>query len=158
MFAGVGVFGIAGYGHFVLIATSDPLMTTLCLAAIDAHLSGRRRLAWALLVLTSLGRPEAWVVTAAYALWAWRSEPALRTSLVVGLAALPLLWFGIPTITSGNPLIAGKIEAESTYALHGNRVTGTSTALPASTSCRCGSPQPPRCCLRPSVASEPGSC
>ena len=125
VFAAVGVLGIAGYWHFVLIATSDPLMTTLCLAAIDAHLSGRRRLAWALLVLASLGRPEAWLVTAAYALWAWRSDPALRTSVLVGLAAIPLLWFGIPTITSGNPLIAGKIEADSTVALPGNRVTGT---------------------------------
>ena len=41
------------------------------------------------------------------------------------LAAIPLLWFGIPTIASGNPLISGKIEADSTVALHGNRVTGT---------------------------------
>ena len=125
MFAGAGVLGIAGYWHFILIATSDPLMTTLCLGAIDAHLSGRRRLAWALLVLTSLGRPEAWIVTGVYAVWAWRSEPALRTSLIVGAAAIPYLWFGIPTITTGNPLIAGKIEADSTVALHGNRVSGT---------------------------------
>ncbi len=125
VFAGVGVLGIAGYWHFVLIATSDPLMTTLCLAAIDAHMSGRRRLAWALLVLASLGRPEAWLVTAAYALWAWRADPALRIPVLAGLAAIPLLWFGIPTITSGNPLIAGKIEADSTAALPGNRVTGT---------------------------------
>ncbi len=125
VFAGLGVLGIAGYWHFVLIATSDPLMTTLCLAAIDAHLSGRRRLAWALLVLASLGRPEAWIVTAVYAVWAWRSDPALRTSVLVGAAAIPLLWFGVPTIASGSPFIAGKIEADSTVALHGNRVTGT---------------------------------
>ena len=125
VFAGIGVLGIAGYWHFVLIATSDPLMTTLCLAAIDAHLSGRRRLAWALLVLASLGRPEAWLVTAAYAAWTWRSEPALRTSVLVGVAVIPLLWFGVPTISSGNPLISGKIEADSTVALHGNRVAGT---------------------------------
>ena len=125
VFAGVGVLGIAGYWHFVLIATSDPLMTTLCLAAIDAHLSGRRRLAWALVVLASLGRPEAWIVTAVYGAWTWRSEPALRTSVLIGVAAIPLLWFGIPTIASGNPLISGKIEADSTVALHGNRVTGT---------------------------------
>ena len=125
VFAGVGVLGIAGYWHFVLIATSDPLMTTLCLAAIDAHLSGRRRLAWALVVLASLGRPEAWIVTAVYGAWTWRSEPALRTSVLIGAAAIPLFWFGIPTIASGNPLISGKIEADSTVALHGNRVTGT---------------------------------
>jgi hypothetical protein len=124
-FAGVGVLGIAGYWHFVLIATSDPLMTTLCLAAIDAHLSGRRRLAWALLVLTSLGRPEAWIVTAAYAVWAWRSDRALRRSIIVGAITIPVLWFGIPLISTGNPLIAGKIEADSTAALSGNRLTGT---------------------------------
>jgi hypothetical protein len=124
VFAAVGVLGIEGYWHFVLIATSDPLMTTLCLAAIDAHLSGHRRLAWVLIVLTSLGRPEAWLVTAVYAAWLWRTEPSLRRAVGVGLVAIPALWFGIPAITSDSPFIAGKVEADSTVAVPGNRILG----------------------------------
>src|SRR5947209_9054657 len=37
-FAGVGVLGIAGYWHFVLIATADPMMVALSLAAVDCAL------------------------------------------------------------------------------------------------------------------------
>ncbi|MBV9421341.1 MAG: hypothetical protein JOZ98_00385, partial [Solirubrobacterales bacterium] len=47
VFAGLGVLGIDGYWQLILSATSDPMDVTLCLAAIDCHLSGRRRLAWA---------------------------------------------------------------------------------------------------------------
>ena len=35
--AGLGVLGLDGYSHLVLIASSDPLIVTLCLAAIDCH-------------------------------------------------------------------------------------------------------------------------
>ena len=55
-FAGVALLGIDTYSHLVLIANSDPLIVTLCLGAIDCHLSGRPRLAFALLV--GLPRPS----------------------------------------------------------------------------------------------------
>src|ERR1039458_4677129 len=66
-FAGIGVLGINGYSEQVLIANSDPIVVTLCLAAIDSHLGGRRRLAFALVVMASLGRPEAWAFAGLYA-------------------------------------------------------------------------------------------
>ena len=59
--------------QLVLIASSDPLIVTLCLAAIDFHLSKRPRLAFAMLVLASLGRPEAWPFVVLYAVWGWRA-------------------------------------------------------------------------------------
>jgi len=68
-FAAVGVLGIGTYSHLVLIANSDPLIVLLCLAAIDCHLSRRPRLAFAMLVLASLGRPEVWVFAGMYAVW-----------------------------------------------------------------------------------------
>jgi hypothetical protein len=100
VFAGLGVLGIAGYWHLVLIAASDPMDITLCLAAIDYHLSGRPRTAWVLLVLISLARPEAWTVTALYAAWAWRAAPSMRTRIMLGIAVIPALWFVVTAARS----------------------------------------------------------
>src|SRR5690242_20427960 len=49
--AGLALLGINDYTHQVLIANSDPLVVTLCLAAIDAHLCERPRLAFVALLL-----------------------------------------------------------------------------------------------------------
>ena len=56
--AGIGVLGIDGYFAQIVIANSEGLVVTLCLAAIDAHLCRRPRLAFAMLVLASLGGPR----------------------------------------------------------------------------------------------------
>jgi hypothetical protein len=124
-FAALGVLGIEGYAHFVLIGYSDPVLVTLTLAAIDAHLSRRPRLAWWLLVLLSLGRPEAWPVSALYGAWLLRSgraerpaRPAgpagpARLTVAAGVAAIPLAWFVIPALTSPSWLIAGDVASRS---------------------------------------------
>ena len=51
------------------------MIVTLCLAAIDGHLCRRPRLAFTMLVLASLGRPEAWAFAGLYAIWAWMPGP-----------------------------------------------------------------------------------
>jgi hypothetical protein len=124
VFAGVGVLGLFNYGHYILIANADPMEITVCLAAIDSHLCGRRRLAWVFLLLASLGRPEAWAITALYALWAWRAEPSIRGVLVVGAAAIPAMWFGIPALTARNWHVASDVALGSTNPLTGNRFLG----------------------------------
>lgn len=121
--AGLGVLGIDGYWHLILIATCDAMVVSLCLAAIDRHLSGSPRAAWMLLVLASLGRPEAWPVAGLYGLWAWRSVPSMRALVAVGLAVVPALWFGIAALTSPSWLIAGDIARASTPVPPGNPVT-----------------------------------
>jgi hypothetical protein len=123
-FAAVGVLGIETYSHLVLIANSDPLVASLCLAAIDAHLSRRPRLAFALLVLASLGRPEAWPFAGLYALWAWRAIPSMRVFLVVGIVVIPALSFGIPALSSRSWLSAANLDLNSVNALHGDKFTG----------------------------------
>jgi hypothetical protein len=126
-FAGVAVLGINDYAHQMLIANSDPLVVTLCLAAIDAHLSGRPRLAFAALVLASLGRPEAWVFTGLYAIWAWRAVPRMRLLSLAGLALIPALWFAIPALTSKSWFSAGDLALNTINAkniIHGNKITG----------------------------------
>jgi hypothetical protein len=128
-FAGVGVLGIDNYPQLVLIANSDPMIVTLCLACIDAHLSGRPRLALAALILASLGRPEVWVFAAGYAAWAWRAVPSMRVFAVLGLFVIPLLWFGVPALTAKSWFISGDLALNSRNLIHGNKVVGVLNRL-----------------------------
>jgi hypothetical protein len=127
--AGAGVLGLEGYWHFLLISTADPLMVALCLAVIDCTLCRRLRAAWILLVLVCLGRPEATPLVLAFAAWAWRGRRVPPWLLIAGVAAIPLLWFGIPALTSYSWLIAGKVLDESTQALPGNKVSAILTGF-----------------------------
>ena len=124
-FAGLALLGITDYAHYVLSAQSDPLIASLCLGAIDCHLSRRPRWAFALLVLASLGRPEVWPFIAAYAIWAWLRVPAMRWMVVAGAIVVLALWFGIPGLTSNSFFQAGSHALGSGRAdPHGNKVTG----------------------------------
>jgi hypothetical protein len=123
VFAGLGVLGLVGYGHLILIAASDPIDVTLCLAAIDCHLSARPRAAWVLLVLLSLGRPEAWTVTGLYAVWAWRAVPSMRTQIALGVGVIPAMWFGIAALTARSWSIASDVALESTKSLPGTPIS-----------------------------------
>jgi hypothetical protein len=74
------------------VGNSEGLLVALALGAVDRHLEGRFRAAYACALGTALLRPEAWPFVGLYALWlAWR-EPGLRTLVAAGLAALPVLW------------------------------------------------------------------
>jgi hypothetical protein len=122
--AGVGVLGIDGYAHQLLIANADPMTATFCLAAIDSHMSKRPRLAFTMLVLVALGRPEAWLFAALYGIWVWRSVPSSRWLVVAGLALIPAIWFTIPALTSKSWLTPGDLDLNSVNAIHGSRFTG----------------------------------
>jgi hypothetical protein len=125
VFAGLALLGIQDYMHYVLSVQSDPMLVTVCLAAIDCHLSGYRRWAFLLLALASLGRPEVWPFTGCYAIWAWRTIPAMRWLIGVSLLAIAALWFGVPEITNHRPNIAGELALKSPRQLHSNKVIGT---------------------------------
>jgi hypothetical protein len=122
--AGIGILGLSGYAELVLIANSDPMVMTLCLAAVDCHLSGRRRLAFALLVGVGLGRPEGWAFIALYAAWLWRTDPGSRVPVLAGSLAVPLAWFGVPALTSHSWFTSGNLAFGSPNVIHGNKVIG----------------------------------
>jgi hypothetical protein len=123
--AAVTLLGIRDYSHFILSSQSDTMIVSLCLAAIDCGLNGRRRWALWIWVLASLGRPEAWPFLGAYAVWLWRAEPALRRMIVAGLAVIPVFWFGIPALTAKSAFIAGDNALHSPRELHSNKFYGT---------------------------------
>ena len=123
--AGAGVLGILGYWHFILIAYADPMMVALTLAAIDFHLGGRRRAAWAMVVLVALGRPEMWVVGRLYA----------RVDVAHGPGHAPLparrgssssrcCGSGVSRLASPFWLVSSHIDKLSTagFHVHGSRV------------------------------------
>jgi len=123
--AGLALLGIDGYLHTILSAESDTIITTLCLAAIDCMLQRRHRWAFWMWWLAALGRPEVWPVLALFVAWAWRSQPAMRRQMVAGVALAPVLWFGIPAVTSKSAFTAGSLAERSPRQLHGDKITGT---------------------------------
>ena len=125
--AAVAVAGIADYPHSILTAESDTMIVALCLAAVDCILCRRYRWALWLWCLAAMGRPEVWALLGAYAVWAWWRVPAMRWQLVVAVLLVPLLWFGIPALTSKSPFSAANLAENSPRALHGNKITGTAS-------------------------------
>jgi hypothetical protein len=125
LFAGIGLLGISDYWHYMLSAQSDPMIVTLCLAAIDCHLHGRYRWAFVMGVLAGLGRPEVWLFLGAYSIWAWLKVPSMRWLIVAGVVVMVLLWFGIPALTSRSPFVAGSNAIGSGRRLRSDRVFGT---------------------------------
>jgi hypothetical protein len=125
VFAGVTVLGLEDYMHYILSVQSDPMIVTFTLAAVDMHLSGHRRWAFVFGTLASLGRPEAWPFLGLYSIWIWRKVPSMRWLMVGGWALIVFMWFGIPTITNGRPLVAGQLALESPRALKQNKIIGT---------------------------------
>jgi len=124
-FAAVGILEITDWWHYMLSAQSDTMIVALCLGAIDAHLSKHPRVAFVLGVLAALGRPEVWPFLGLYAIWAWIRRPDMRWLLVAGIAAIPLLWLGIPAITSRSPFVAASNAFGSGRRLKSDRVFGT---------------------------------
>ena len=111
--------------HYVMSVQSDTMIVTLCLAAIDAHVSGHPRLAFAVGCFAGLGRPEVWSTLAPYTLWLWFTKPATRKLLVGGWLVVLFFWFGVPTITNGRPLLAEQLALKSPRELHQNKIIGT---------------------------------
>jgi hypothetical protein len=123
-FAGIGLLGMQAYPHLILIANSDQLNVALCLAAIDAHLGRRPRLALAVLVAAALGRPELWPFVALYAVWLWLRVPGARPWSLLGLALIPVAWFSVPALTSNSIFHAGDLALNQVTIIHGNKVVG----------------------------------
>ena len=123
--AALAVLGIDVYMHSILSAESDTMIVALCLAAVDCIICRRYRWAFWAWWLAALGRPEVWAPMALYVIWAWRSVPAMRRQMIIGIVLIPVLWLGIPALTSKSPFSAASLAERSPRALHGNKITGT---------------------------------
>ena len=119
--------GPYNYTHYILSAESDTMIVSLCLLAVDLHLSGHHKAAFWIWWLGSLGRPEVWPYYGLAGLWLWWKRPAYRMWLYASVVGLVFLWFGIPGLTSKSLLTAGNVAENSPRAIHGNKITGVIT-------------------------------
>lgn len=84
------------------LGNSEGLMAAAVLGAIDRHLEGHRRQAFALGLAAALLRPEAWPFFGLYGLHlAWTERAAIKL-VAAGFLSLPILWFGPEYWGSGN--------------------------------------------------------
>jgi hypothetical protein len=92
----IAVVTLAFSGGFLsdtALGYSEGLLTVFVLIAVDRHLDGRYRQAFAFGFLAALDRPEIWLFWGPYGLWLWWRDPEARR-MVLGLFALiPVLWF-----------------------------------------------------------------
>ncbi len=124
IFAGIGLLGMTGYSQLIMISNSDPMIVTLCLAAVDCALHRRHRLAFLALFLAALGRPELWPFVAVYTAWSLFSEPRLRWWAVLGCIAIPAVWFIVSYLTSNSWLHEGDLALGSARVIHGSKIIG----------------------------------
>jgi hypothetical protein len=90
---------------------SEGLATALVLIAVERHLLGARRQAFAIAFFAALDRPELWFLWGPYGLWLFWRDPAAR-KLVVGLFVLiPVLWF-LPELWGSGQLLRGVNRAQ----------------------------------------------
>jgi hypothetical protein len=123
-FAGVAVMGIQTWPHLVLIANSDPLVVALLLAAIDAHLCGHPRWAFAAVALASLDRPESWAFAGCYGVWLFWTDRRARIAVPLVLLLIGAVWFVVPGLTSKSWFSAGDLALNQHTAIHGSKILG----------------------------------
>ena len=81
---------------------SEPLLVALVLGAVRAGLAARPRLAFVLLALAGLVRPEAWPLLAVYGVWCWRSDRRMRPLVVCVALVVPVLWLAPELLGAGH--------------------------------------------------------
>lgn len=98
--------GDGNWPHSFFRGTVDPSLIAVWLWAVDALFRRRHLLAYTLVAVAGLMRPEAWVFLFAYGLWLWFHHPRLRIWVVLCLLVEPAAWFLPPGLSTGHPLMA----------------------------------------------------
>jgi hypothetical protein len=106
--AAFGVFLTSEWTHYMWRGTSEPMVITTTLFAIERHLARRRATAFLSGVALALMRPEAALFVGLYALWLFYRDRRVKTALLLlaGLVLIPLGWFIPPWIASGQPFLS----------------------------------------------------
>ena len=77
MIAAVALLCSSGYATRTFRGDSEGLLVAIAFGAIEAHLCGRRRLTFGLVVAATLMRPELFVFAVGYGLWlVWAAPTA----------------------------------------------------------------------------------
>ena len=110
----IAAVGLALSGGFIsdnALGYSEGLATAIILIAVERHLDGQPRQAFALGFLAALDRPEIWLFWGPYGLYLWWKDPGAR-KLVIGLFVLiPILWF-LPEYWGSGHFLRGVSRAQ----------------------------------------------
>jgi hypothetical protein len=90
---------------------SEGLMTALVLVALDRHLDGARRQAFAIGFFAALDRPALWALWGPYGLYLWWKDPGARKLVASLFVLIPVLWFG-PELWGSGHLFRGVTRAQ----------------------------------------------
>ncbi len=90
---------------------SEGLATALVLIAVERHMLGARRQAFAVAFVAALDRPELWLFWGPYGLWLFWRDPGARKLVAALFAAIPVLWFA-PELWGSGHLLRGVTRAQ----------------------------------------------
>jgi hypothetical protein len=90
---------------------SEGFMTALVLLAIDRHLDGDHRGAFAFGFGAALDRPEIWCFWGLYGLWLFWTDASSRRLVIGMFVAIPVLWF-LPELWGSGHLLRGVSRAQ----------------------------------------------
>ena len=97
------------------MGNSEGLLVALALAAVDRHLAGRMKHAFLFGLGAALLRPEAWPFLGLYGLWLLWRERSVRTLVIAGFVALPVLWL-LPELWGSGDLLRAAHRAHTPRA------------------------------------------
>ena len=91
--AAVALTMSGGYISDNALGYSEGLATALMLVAVERHLDGRPRQAFAVGFFVALDRPEIWLFWGPYGLWLFWKDPAARKLVIALFVLIPICWF-----------------------------------------------------------------
>ena len=108
----------------------DLSYVALVVWAIALEVEKPRRGTTVFLVLAAAGllRPDAWALSGVYWLWcAWRADNSRRLKYLALAAIAPIVWVGVDTIVTGNPLYS--LQSTAGLAEELQRTQGLSSVI-----------------------------
>ncbi len=91
---------------------SEGLMTALVLIAVERHLDGHHRQAFAIGFFAALDRPEIWLFWGPYGLWLFWKDPGARRLVIALFVLIPVLWF-LPEYWGSGHFLRGVNRAQN---------------------------------------------
>jgi hypothetical protein len=110
---------------------SEPLVVSLLLGALLAHLDRRPVVAFLLVAAASLARPELWPLLAALAVWLGVRERRLALPALLVVVIVPVLWVGADWLGSGTFLNGGKTASQVAKKLSAGDMLSIGLAMPS---------------------------
>jgi hypothetical protein len=112
--AAIAMVGLTFTGGFIsdnALGYSEGLAAAAILIAIERHLDGHRRQAFAIGFLAALDRPEIWLFWGPYGLYLWWKDPGARRLVFALFVLIPILWF-LPEYWGSGHFLRGASRAQ----------------------------------------------